>query len=100
MKRVKVRTTDSGDFAQLTCERVLLELSKDGDSPNCPMSWTWGAWFDGSYVEGTCDEMSLHGCILDAIESLDGIIGEVQAMREFLAACEVFGKEPETRDDE
>ena len=40
MSEVAVLTADSGDFARLAHERVMLELDKDGDSPNCPRSTT------------------------------------------------------------
>jgi hypothetical protein len=97
MSEIAVLTADSGDFARLAHERVMLELDKDGDSPNCPRSWTWDMWFDGNYIEGNCEETSLHGCVKDAITSIDAIIGEMRAMRDFLAAYEVFGKEPEVQ---
>ena len=91
---VRVKTIGD-DFASLEHERVLLELSKDGDSPNCPRSWTWNVWFDGEHIDGTGDEASLHATVKDAIESLDGIIAEFEGMRDYLRAYEVFGREPE-----
>lgn len=94
MKAVRVRTIGD-DFASLEHERVLLEMSKDGDSPNCPRSWTWNAWFDGEHVDGTSDEASLHMTVKDVITSLDGIIAEFEGMRDYLRAYEAFGREPE-----
>ena len=97
MSEVIVRTANSGDFARLEYERVMLDFDKDGDSPNCPWSWMWEVWFDGDYVEGTATEMSLHGCVKDAIASIDDIIAEWKAVRDYLVAYEVFGKEPEVQ---
>ena len=90
---VTVRTIGD-DFAILEHERVRLEMSKDGDSPNCPRSWTWNVWFDGEHIDGTCEEASLHMTVKDAITSLDGIIADFEGMRDYLLAYEVFGKEP------
>lgn len=92
---VRVKAGGDGYFASLENERVLLELTKDGDSPNCPLSWTWDMWFDGEHIDGTCEEASLHMTVKDVIESLDGIIAEFEGMRDYLCAYEVFGKEPE-----
>jgi hypothetical protein len=92
--KVKVKT-NGNDFARLECGRVLLEMSKDGDSPNCPRSWTWDMWFDGEHIDGTCEEASLHMTVKDAIESLDGIIADFEGMRDYLRAYEVFGRGPE-----
>lgn len=91
---VKVKTSGD-DFASLEHERVLLELSKDGDSPNCPRSWTWDVWFDGEHIDGTCEEASLHMTVRDVLKSLDGIIAEFEGMYDYLCAYEVFGTEPE-----
>jgi len=87
--------TDGNDFVSLEHERVLLEISKDGDSPNCPRSWTWNMWFDGEHIDGTCEEASLHMTVRDVLKSLDGIIAEFEGMHDYLRAYEVFGKEPE-----
>lgn len=91
---VRVKT-NGDDFASLEHERVLLELSKDGDSPNCPRSWTWNMWFDGEHIDGTCEESSLHMTVKNVLKSLDGIIADFEGMRDYLRAYEVFGKEPE-----
>lgn len=95
MSEVMAHTDGCGDFAQLVYERVMLELSMDGDSPACPRSWTWGMWFDGAYIDGSCEETSLNGCVKDTIRAIDDIMGEMRAMRDFLTTCEIFGKEPE-----
>lgn len=92
---VKVKTDVGGYFASLEHERVLLELTKDGDSPQCPLSWTWDMWFDGEHIDGTCEEASLHMTVKDVLVSLDGIIADFEGMRDYLRAYEVFGKEPE-----
>ena len=55
---VKVRT-DGDNFASIEHGRVLVELSKDGNSPSCPSSWTWELWFDECAIDGTCDEAAL-----------------------------------------
>ena len=92
---VKVKTDVGGYFASLENDRVLLELTKDGDSPQCPFSWTWDMWFDGEHIDGTCEEASLHMTVKDAIEALDGIIADFEGMRDYLRAYEAFGREPE-----
>ena len=92
---VKVKADGDGYFASLENERVLLEMTKDGDSPNCPRSWTWDMWFDGEHIDGTSDEASLNMTVKDVITSLDEIIAEFAGMRDYLCAYEVFGKEPE-----
>ncbi len=92
---VKVKAGGDGYFASLENERVLLELTKDGDSPNCPLSWTWDMWFDGEHIDGTCEEASLHMTVKDVVTSLDKTIAELAGMRDYLCAYEVFGKEPE-----
>lgn len=92
---VRVKAGGDGYFASLENERVLLELNKDGDSPNCPLSWTWDMWFDGEHIDGTCEEASLHMTVKDAITSLDKTIAELAGMRDYLRAYEVFGTEPE-----
>ena len=87
--KVKVKT--NGDsFASLEYEGVLVEIEQDGDSPNCPNSWTWGLWFDGEYLEGTSDEASLYESVKDAIASIDEIIGELSVMSEHLKAYDVL----------
>lgn len=91
---MKVKT-DGDTFASLEHERVLVEFSKDGDSPNCPRSWTWDMWFDGEHIDGICDEMSLAGSVNCSVESIDGAIGELTEMRDYLRAYSAFGREPE-----
>lgn len=91
---VKIKT-DGDNFASLEFERVLVEFSKDGDSPSCPNSWTWGMWFDGCAIDGTCEEMSLAASVKDATRSIIGCIQELATMRDFLAAFCVFGEEDE-----
>lgn len=92
---VKVKAGGDGYFASLENERVLLEMTKDGDSPNCPRSWTWDMWFDGEHIDGMCEEASLHMTVKDVITSLDKTIAELAGMRDYLCAYEVFGTEPE-----
>lgn len=96
--KVKVKT-DGDYFAFLEHERVLVEFAKDGDSPNCPRSWTWGLWFDGCAIDGTCDESSLAASVEEAMSSISGIIGELSVMRDYLMAYGAFGKEPEREDE-
>lgn len=95
MSGVTVKTDGGGYFASLEHERVLIEFNKDGDSPNCPWSWTWRMWFDGEYIDGAIDEASLSATVEDAVLSIDAIIRELSTMREYLVAYGVFGKEPE-----
>lgn len=95
MSDVKVKTDKGGYFASLDYERVLVEFTKDGDSPQCPNSWTWGMWFDGNYIDGTCEEGSLHATVKDVIERIDGIVEELRAMNDYLKAYEVFGRDSE-----
>lgn len=90
--------TDGDSFASLEFDRILVEFSKDGDSPNCPNSWTWHMWFDGCAIDGTCDEMSLSASVRDATGSIIGCIQELAAMRDFLAAYGVFGEVVEEPD--
>lgn len=94
MNEVVVKTDGIGYFASMECGCVLLELSKDGDSPQCPRSWTWNAWYDGDYIGGSCEEASFADTVRDSIASFDGIIGELTAMRDYLASYEAIGKEP------
>ena len=95
MSDVRVKTDKGGYFARLDYERVLVELTKNGDSPQCPNSWTWSMWFDGDYIDGTSDEGSLHATVKDAIERIDGIVEELMAMNDYLKAYEVFGRDSE-----
>lgn len=94
MTAIKVKT-DGDSFASMEHERVLVELTKDGDSPNCPRSWTWGLWFDGSYIDGSIDESSLASSVEDAMGNISKIIRELSAVRDYLMAYGAFGKEPE-----
>lgn len=87
--------TDGDSFASLEHERVLVEFSKDGDSPNCPRSWTWDLWFDGEHIDGTSDEMSLASSVKDATGSIAEIVSELSEMLEYLKAYGAFGREPE-----
>lgn len=98
MSGVTVKTDGGGYFASLEHERVLIEFSKDGDSPNCPRSWTWDMWFDGEHIDGTIDEASLSATVEGAILSIDAVIRELSKMREYLVAYGVFGKEPEVNE--
>ncbi len=93
MSDVRVKKTEY--LASLDYERVLVEFLKDGNSPQCPNSWTWGMWFDGDYIDGTCEEGSLHATVKDAIERIDGIVEELMAMNDYLKAYEVFGRDSE-----
>lgn len=92
--KVKVKT-DGDDFAMLEHERALIEFTKDGDSPNCPRSWTFGLWFDGKYICGTADEASLAKTVEEATDSISAIINELTTIRDYLIAYGAFGKEPE-----
>lgn len=94
MGNVKVKTRDDY-FASLEHERVLVEFSKDGDSPNCPLSWTWDMWIDGEHIDGTCEEASLARAVKDAVGSIDETVGELTVVRDYLMAYEVFGAEPD-----
>lgn len=85
--------TDGDMFASLACERVLVELSKDGDSPACPNSWTWEIWFDGCAIDGSVDEMSLGQSVKESIRSIEGIIRELSCMVDYLTAYGAFGEE-------
>ena len=87
--------TDGDSFAKLECNRVEIEFTKDGDSPNCPRSWTWGLWYDGNYIGGTGEEASLAGSVKDAMTALNEIIRDFEGIRDFLIAYGVFGREPE-----
>ena len=87
--------TDGDSYASLEHERVLIEFSKDGDSPNCPRSWTWGLWLDGEPIDGVCNEASLAASVKEATKSITEIIAELAAMRDYLMAYGAFGREPE-----
>ena len=87
--------TDGDMFASLEHERALVEFRKDGDSPNCPRSWTYGLWFDGNYITGNGEEMSLCMNVDEAVEELDSIISELSCLKEYLDAYGAFGREPE-----
>lgn len=95
MSDVRVKTDKGGYFASLDYERVLVEFTKNGDSPQCPNSWTWSMWFDGGYIDGACEEGSLHATVKDVIERIDGIVEELRAMNDYLKAYEVFGRDSE-----
>lgn len=91
---VTVRTDHvGGDFASIECDRVLVELSKDGDSPSCPWSWTWGLWLDGISLDGTSEETSLAKAVDDALGSIAGIIKELSMVRDYLRAYDAFGED-------
>ena len=93
MSGVEVNTV--GDYStSLECGQVLIEFNKDGDSPACPKSWTHGIWYDGNYIDGCEVEMSLARSVKDAIQEVDKIIREFEAIRDFLTAYGAFGKEP------
>lgn len=94
---VKVKTDDDM-FASLSHERVLVEFTKDGDSPNCPRSWTWGMWLDGYPMDNSCEESSLAHSVKEATDSLGEIIAELTTFRDYLAAYGAFGKELEGMD--
>lgn len=86
--------TDGDNFALIEHGRALIEFEKDGDSPNCPCSWTWCLWCDGEQLDATCDEASLATSVKEAAESLDAIIADLTGMRDYLKAYGAFGKEP------
>lgn len=92
-KPVRV-STDADGFASMTCERALVELSKDGDSPNCPHSWTYAVWFDGDPVVSSCDETTLERCVDAAASAIDEIIAEYSALRDYLVAYARLGWTP------
>ena len=85
--------TDGDNFASLEHERVLVEFSKDGDSPNCPNSWTWGLWFDGCAIDGTCEEASLAASVKEATASIGQIKRELSGVIDYLTAYGAFGRE-------
>lgn len=89
--------TNGDTFANLDNGLVLVELSKDGDSPNCPRSWTYGVWIDGNYIDGTCDEASLASTVKYAADSMAMIARALKEMSDYLLAYGAFGREPEGR---
>ena len=96
MMGVSVRT-DGDSFASLDNGMVLVELSKDGDSPNCPRSWTYGVWVDGTYIDGTYDEASLASTVKYAADSIEEISRALKEMSDYLLAYGAFGREPDRR---
>ena len=92
--KVKVKT-DGDDYIRMECRRAEVEFEKDGDSPACPNSWTWHAYFDGDHIEGCIDEASLAASVWDATERITQVIGELKGIRDYLIAYGAFAKEPE-----
>ena len=84
--------TDGDNIARLECGRALVEFSKDGDSPSCPNSWTWGFWFDGDCILGTSEENALSLAVDDATNEIGRACGELAALVEYLIAYGAFGK--------
>ena len=84
--KARIRTDEGGYFASLEVGRALVELVKDGDSPACPDSWTWGAWYDGERIDGTCEEASLAVAAAGAMDALGAAIDDLAGMRDVLAA--------------
>lgn len=99
MTEVNVNTDVGGYFASLQCGDVLVEFSKDGDSPACPLSWTWCMWHDGNYIDGTIEEMSLARSVKNATAFFDAMIEDLTSVRDYLNAYGVFGKEPAPRNE-
>ena len=93
-EKVSIRT-DGDTFATLEAGAALVELTKDGDSPNCPFSWTWGVWYDGCQLDGSCDEASLSSTTTDAIVTIGEAVDQLASVRDYLIAFGAFGKEPE-----
>lgn len=89
---IKVKT-DGDMFASLECESVLVEFSKDGDSPACPNSWTWNIYYDGNLLDGTSEELSFSQAVNEAEESLAITMLELHEMKTYLEACVAFGEE-------
>lgn len=87
--------TDGDMFASFECGAALVELSKDGDSPNCPNSWTWGLWYDGEYLSGTAEEGSFAESVSEALNEVGTIIDEFRALQEHIDAYEgmAYGNE-------
>lgn len=92
--------TNGDSFAGIEADAAYVEFSKDEDSPACPRSWTWGLWYDGSYMEGSCDEKSLAGSMTEAIESIGNVIKQLSSVRDYLAAFGAFGKEPDAKTED
>lgn len=89
-----LKTTDD-NFASIEHERVLIEFSKDGDSPNCPRSWTWSLWFDGQMIESDIEETSLASAVKNATRSINDCACELLGMQDWLEEYGAFGMEPE-----
>lgn len=87
---VKVKT-DGDNYAILECGMTEVELSKDGDSPACPNSWTWCVYRDGDLLDSTCEETSLVQAVRDAAGALAEIAAELVWMKNYLDACGAFG---------
>lgn len=90
---VSVRTNGDSS-ASLDNGMVLVELTKDGDSPNCPRSWTYGVWIDGTYIDGTYDEASLASTVKYAADSIAEISRALKEMSDYLFAYGTFYSEP------
>lgn len=91
----KVNLQSNGEsFAGIEADAAYVEFSKDESSPACPHSWTWGLWYDGNYLEGSCDESSLDSSMTAAIESIGDVIEQLTSVRDYLVAFGAFGKEP------
>ena len=97
--QVKVKTDGDG-FASIEYGMALVEFQKDGDSPNCPRSWTWGLWYDGNLLDATCDETSLSKSVRDATIAIGEVIRELGEVRDYIAAYGVFCWGPDTEEDE
>ena len=92
----KVRLDTNGEsFAAIEADAAYVELTKDEDSPACPFSWTWGLWYDGNYLEGSCDESSLSSSMTAAIESIGDVIEQLTSVRDYLVAFGACGKKSE-----
>ena len=91
MSGVKV-STDGDNFASIEYNRAIVELSKDGDSPSCPNSWTWTLYFDGCGIDGCEEEMSLAECVKDATMCLIGIADEIKTVVNYLKAYGAVGE--------
>ena len=96
---VSIRT-DGDMFAVFEADAALVEMTKDGDSPNCPRSWTWGVWYDGCQLEGSCDEASLSSTMTDAIATIGKVIDQLTSVRDYLCAFGAFGEEPNEEVDD
>lgn len=90
-KKVSVKT-DGDMFARFDCDGVEVEFTKDGDSPNCPNSWTYGFWIDGNWITGTGEEASLAESVQDIIGSINELLGDITEIRDFLLAYGAFGE--------